>query len=616
VIAVDTETYLIGPGQVAPKMVCLSWARSPVEYGLISGGQELLWNCPFPFGREDRNEWLQSAVLVDVDQKQRIESLLMDDLVVGQNLSYDFGVLSNYAPQLERVIWDLYEKDHVRDTMIRAMLRAIKLGFFKYDPEINKRPSFSLNELSQQHLNRKLDKSTWRLRYKELDGVPFSRWPVGAIHYATGDAVTTLDVFGELPEPYPDEWLQMRAAWWLHLQSAWGMETDQEAVLKLTNELKKTVRGTTEALQKIGFIRSNGVRNMALIRQAGEEAFETLGEIAPRTKTEMIQLDKDARERVRGIDHRIDLYHDSLSDKKILNDFVPKLKPLVNPRIKILVLTGRVSQSNPNLQQQKQKGGVRECFVPREGRVYIQVDISKAEMCAIAELCYVKFGFSELGESIKRGVDPHTAVAATLAGVEYGEALEALSDESHPRYAEMYQARQLGKIANFGLWGGMGAETFVGHCRRNGVIITLAESWAIKNTMKRLFPEMGLYFDEVGALGRGHTRAQLYSGRVRGDLNFTNGCNTQFQGLIVDAAKEAGYELTRHYRNPTGYAGGVLYGCNIVNFIHDEWISEADKARAEAARRAKEQVIVDTIQKWLPHVPASVDSKIMSRWTK
>jgi len=472
-LAFDTETHLIGPGEVAPAMVCLSLARGPTDYGLFAGGTFLHWNTPIPWKPTEYMEWFMSAAVVDLNGEEFLsEQFLSEDMLIGHNMPFDMGVIANHWPGLHKHIWEAYERDAVRDTGIRAQLRAIKLDHFKYDPAIRQKPSFSLDELSQIHLDRKLDKSSWRLRYKELEHIPVTAWPAGAVHYAVADAVTTLDVWEkleeELPGGYPDEWLQNRAAWGLHLASAWGLETDQEAVAKLTEELKVVVERNDNRLKELGLMRENGVRNMQAIKDAVEEAFALLGEDPPLTKTGGISTDEDARERVKGLSEKVDAYHASLGNKKILNEFIPTLKPLVNPRFYPLVRSGRTSCRNPNLQQPPTKGGVRECFVPREGHVYIQADISRAEMCAIAQICYIRFGFSELGEMLKRGIDPHTMVAARLCHVSYETARVILTNPEHSRYIELVGARQLGKIANFGLWGGMGAEAFVGHCRRNG----------------------------------------------------------------------------------------------------------------------------------------------------
>jgi len=147
------------------------------------------------------------------------------------------------------------------------------------------------------------------------------------------------------------------------------------------------------------------------------------------------------------------------------------------------------------------------------------------------------------------------------------------------------------------------------------VIITLSESWDLKNLEKELFPEMQLFFDDVGAAGRNHSRTQLFSGRVRGGLNFTNGCNTQFQGLVGEAAKEATYELQFcHYNQIPQWK--PLYRNRLVNFVHDEWVAECLREKAEEALPAMEKLLVSVVQKWMPNVPIEIEGKIMERWTK
>src|SRR5690606_36588062 len=79
----------------------------------------------------------------------------------------------------------------------------------------------------------KTSPDAWRTRYHELDGVPVEAWPEPATRYALA-ALVVDDVY-TAQDTAPPAWLadqfrQARAAFWLALNSAWGMRVDPRAV--------------------------------------------------------------------------------------------------------------------------------------------------------------------------------------------------------------------------------------------------------------------------------------------------------------------------------------------------------------------------------------------------
>lgn len=93
------------------------------------------------------------------------------------------------------------------------------------------------------------------------------------------------------------------------------------------------------------------------------------------------------------------------------------------------------------------------------------------------------------------------------------------------------------------------------------------------------------------------------TGRVRGNLRYTEACNAPFQGLAADGAKEALFLL-------------VKAGFRVVAFVHDEFLVEipsgCENAVAEVERLVKQgmqSVIGGTI-------PVSTESSVANRWSK
>ena len=80
---------------------------------------------------------------------------------------------------------------------------------------------------------------------------------------------------------------------------------------------------------------------------------------------------------------------------------------------------------------------IRECFVARPGYILSSEDFNAGEMFTHAQSCMWLLGYSELGASLLKGVDPHGAIAATTLGVSYDEFVKR---KKEPRFKAMRQA--------------------------------------------------------------------------------------------------------------------------------------------------------------------------------
>ena len=97
----------------------------------------------------------------------------------------------------------------------------------------------------------------------------------------------------------------------------------------------------------------------------------------------------------------------SYKEKTKLRTFVEKLiEQEIHPRYRIFVRTGRTSCSGPNIQQLPRGSHVREVIVPRPGKLLLTIDYSSLELRTLAAVCYERYGFSNLGEVLKRVLTP------------------------------------------------------------------------------------------------------------------------------------------------------------------------------------------------------------------
>lgn len=615
-VSFDTETHLIKAGLSTPRMVCLSFAeRTAVDHVLE--------------GLVDRPEGL---VLLRA-------SLLDDEVVLlGHNIWYDLAVACAEDPSLIPLVFAKLNKGLIRDTIVRQQLIDVATGEMKFHVDEDgepKRTSYSLAALSYRLLKKFLKKTdTWRLKYALLDGVPISEWPEEASKYAIDDAVTTLEVFesqevtagGEIP----DSARQHRAAWALHLMSVWGLRTDGAAVIKLKTELEKDFEEAMVLLRTTDLIKQTkkkGVvkdtKSMAPIKARVEAAYAARGEEHPRTdpsKTHPQGQTSTSKKTLLGTgDPDLKLLAEAGATEKLLTTYVPVLESgtcaPICPRYNAILETGRTSCSKPNIQNPPRKGGVRECFIPRPGWVYVFSDYDTLELRSLAQVCLDILGYSSMAEALRRGEDLHLALAAEMLGISMEEAQVRFNAGD----AEIKEYRQQAKPANFGFPGGMAAESFREYAEAYNIKLSSEQAESLKDTWYRKWSEMRNYFKVIEQLADSEEPVQqLRSGRIRGGASYCAIANGFFQGLAADLAKDAMYRVSYECYVDTN---SPLYGCRPVLFLHDEIGLEVpydrfgtERSSAAAARLA--QIMIEAGAYWIPDVPVTCKPVMCRRWYK
>jgi DNA polymerase I-like protein with 3'-5' exonuclease and polymerase domains len=214
-----------------------------------------------------------------------------------------------------------------------------------------------------------------------------------------------------------------------------------------------------------------------------------------------------------------------------------------------------------------------------------------------------------MAEAIRAGRDLHLALAADLAGVTYEQAQERRKKKDK----EILRLRKLAKVPNFGLPGGLGAGGLVGFARGYNLNISEDEAQGLKTAWFRRWPEMRAYFDHVKKRVDEGYLIQHYSGRRRGDIGFTDGANSYFQGLVADGAKCALYDVVRaSWIEPKS----PLFGSRPVLFIHDEIILECPESQASKAADELARLMIKGMKPFLPDLPIEVEAWCARRWRK
>lgn len=638
IVAFDFETHLIKKGHmIAPKPVCLSWARggdTSTPEGFEAYARETL-----EIVEGGKGCWLPAKGLVTREGSREILLRLLRDpevILLGHNVAFDVVVSIAEWPELARLWLDAYDAGRVACTMTRQALVDVAVGQLKFRPG-GRRADRSLAGLVELYFNEELPKEdTWRERYSQLDGVPLSEWPKDAIDYPVRDAVEALRVYhaqerfaegGPTPlVPREEHHRQARSALWLAAMASWGVRTDGARVDALREALQAQVDEVFEALKPTGIIRENGTRDMKVLADRVAAAYLAQGKLYPRTPKGAVSTSAEAL--AESGDPDLMLLGKALSNMSVLSKDVPAYeKGRTYPICAFwnsLLESGRTSCSGPNLQNPPRKGGARECVVPRSGFLLASCDYDAIELRALAQACLHLVGHSALAEAFRRGQDPHLRLGARILKIGFEEAATLYAGGD----VNVADARQLAKVPNFGFPGGLGAESFVAYAHaadeKFKKLVDLDYARKLRDDWFAEWPEMAAYFDHVsGKTGRGAGEIhQLYSGRRRGDVTFTQACNSYFQGLTADGAKAAGWAIFRECLlgdDTLGNLGGArspLWGSRVVLFIHDEFILEVPEARASAAARRLSEVMQAKMQAWLPDVPVTCGSVLARRWYK
>ncbi len=609
----DTETELFAHGYMAPEIVCL-------QYCFDTGPAVLL------HARADR------VAMLDLIRDALRDS---DCMLVGHNVAYDLACLAALEPDLMPLIFAAYEADRITDTMYRQKLVDIARGRYRTR-------QYNLESCAEIHeYPSAVDKADpWRLRYAELAAVSLAYWPPSAVRYALNDATATRWVYQSQAHRYHRTWLcdefnQARKFFCLRLMEVWGVRTDERGIESLRIGAMQEIENVRGLLVDYGLVslkspkKNDGVykRNMKAVRERVRAAYAAQGKDYPRPKQQKDKVtgklkpvsanpacDNDACQN--ADDYVLEQYAKYSQMSKVLAADVPMLAGGIDHPIHThfdIVESGRTSSSSPNIQNPRRMAGVRECFVPRPGMVYLDADQSALELRTVAQVCKRIVGRSALADVLNPsreypyGRDPHTMVASSVLGVSYAEFV------ARSKEVEFDDTRTMAKGMNFGFPGGLGAKSFPAFAwRAYKIRITEDQVKERKEEWLAAYPEFREYHRFIGETYEAGV-THLFTNRMRGRVTFTSAANSYFQGLGADVCGGSLWEVTKACYTVRSSA---LYGARPVNFMHDSILTECEPGQAHDGLAEQERLMIAGGAPFLPDVPPTVDGKIMTRWSK
>ena len=275
-------------------------------------------------------------------------------------------------------------------------------------------------------------------------------------------------------------------------------------------------------------------------------------------------------------------------------------------------VTGRFSCREPNLQNIPRPDTdlgkrIRGLFIAPPGYKLVVADYGQIELVVLAHF----IGRGDLYKGFHNGVDPHSATAAALMGVDAKEFMAKVKAGDR----KCIEFRQVAKGINFAVVYGAGPDKVASMAG-----ISIKEAKKFMETHQKLFPEIYKFKEDVIRVCRSRRPPYIRTllGRKRRlplILSSNNGLrmgaerqavNSLIQGSAADLIKLAMIRLNNSLPDDI----------RLILSVHDEVVVLAPENRAEyAAELIKEAMLGEGIQKLL-RVPLSSDVKIVDRWSE
>ena len=382
-----------------------------------------------------------------------------------------------------------------------------------------------------------------------------------------GTGVTTL--YDEMEEPLIRVLAQMEYD---------GVKVDLSQLRCFADQLRQEV---SERESRIREMAGEPSLNISSPKQIGALLFEKL-KLDPKAKKSAKGSWTTDEETLKSIADRHPIVDEILeyrAVRKLLSTYIEPFPGYVSPvsgRIhttfnQALTATGRLSSSNPNLQNipiRSERGKeIRKAFVPSmENGLILSADYSQIELRIMAHLC----ADDHLVESFKGGVDVHAATAAKIFGIPVAE----VSPDQ----------RRIAKTANFGIMYGISS---FGLAQRLGVSRTEAKK--IIEDYFEAFPSIRTFIDGTIAQTREKGYVETMFGRRRylPEINARNATvralaernavNAPIQGTSADIIKLAMIGVARRMEEEGLRSRMVLQ-------IHDELLFDTCEEEAETLK--------------------------------
>ena len=380
-----------------------------------------------------------------------------------------------------------------------------------------------------------------------------------------------------------------------------GITLDTTCLKEVGEEIEKTIQSLEEIIKKeVGY-----EINLNSSVQVGNFLSEKIGVPLKKTKTGRYATNEQELSQHAlqfPIIQRL-LQYRELS--KLRSTYVESLIGKVDEHSRVhttynqvAVSTGRLSSSNPNLQNipvtSEYGRKIKSCFVAGEGKVLLSFDYSQQELRILAHLT----GEEKLITAFKEGRDVHKTTASQLFSVPYEKVTK--------------DQRVVAKTINFGIIYGMSS-----YGMSMGLTIPVDEAQAFIDTFYANYPAIRTYYEEYLKQGRINGFVETLLGRRRyvfeypGQKFIDNGMkrvlmNYPIQGTAADLMKMAMVEIQKEILDNDQTISLLLQ-------IHDDLVFEVPDDQKKIGEFVKK--IKNIMCSIYPlSVPIDVDVKMGKKW--
>ena len=508
---------------------------------------------------------------------------------IGQNIKYDYEVLTRYGVTLQGKMFD---------TMIAHYL---------IQPELHHNMDYMAETLlgyQTIHIEELLGpKGKKQKNMRDLS-------PTDIYEYAAEDADITLRLKNVL-EPRLKE-LGVEELFWNIEMPLVRVLADMElnGVCLDTEALQDTSKIFTERMKQYEqeiYKEAGEEFNISSPKQVGDILFGKLQIMDKPKKTKTGQY-VTSEEVLQSLESKSPIVRNILNFrgmKKLLSTYIDALPKLINPRTghihtsfnQALTATGRLSSSDPNLQNIPVRTDdgkeIRKCFIPEEGCLFFSADYSQIELRIMAHLSEDE----NMMEAFREGHDIHRATAAKIWHVDIDKVTDA--------------QRKKAKQANFGIIYGI---TTYGLAQRmdipNGEAKELIEGYF------RTFPKVQAYMDHAKEVARakGYAETLFHRRRYLADINSRNATvrgfaernaiNAPIQGTEADIIKVAMVRIWERFKKEGIRSKMILQ-------VHDE----LNFSVFPEEREQVERIVIEEMQNAYPlNVPLIADAGWGKNW--
>ncbi len=280
---------------------------------------------------------------------------------------------------------------------------------------------------------------------------------------------------------------------------------------------------------------------------------------------------------------------------------INKITGRLHTDFKQMVSTGRLSSSDPNLQNIPKKQKYRSCFVAADGYTLITADMSGAELRILGNVSADPIFI----ECFKEGIDLHSRTMAEIHGIPVDKVTGVMRDSA--------------KAINFGLMYGLSK---FGLARDLKISEKAAEE--MMNKYFSRYRGVKKYLDKSARDAVRNKVSLSISGRKR----FYNlpeyhhpsyrdaakaverqGMNQPIQGGNADTIKQAMIYLVDRLEKSD-------YDARLLLTVHDELIVEAKPDERYEVRKIVEQSLIDGFGKYFSLIPMETEGLIGDCWLK